>query len=51
MSIEIKQEQVEYHTKFLHVENENALLRKKLEESMNLQKVVSEKLALSAINA
>ena len=34
MSIEIKQERVEYHTKFLHVENENTLLRKKLEESM-----------------
>ena len=32
VSIEIKQEQVEYHTKFLHVENENTLLRKKLEE-------------------
>ena len=49
MSIEIKQERVEYHTKFLHVENENTLLRKKLEESMNLQKVVTEKLASSVI--
>ena len=49
MSIEIKQELVEYHTKFLHVENENTLLRKKLEESMNLQKVVTEKLASSVI--
>ena len=49
MSIEIKQERVEYDTRFLHVENENTLLRKKLEESMNLQKVVTEKLASSVI--
>ena len=49
MSIEIKQERVEYDTKFLHVENENTLLRKKLEESMNLQKVLTEKLASSVI--
>ena len=49
MSFEIKQEQVEYHTRFLRVENENTLLRKKLEESMNLQKVVTEKLASSVI--
>ena len=46
MSIEIKQEPIEYDT---YVENENTLLRKKLEESINLQKVVSEKLALSAV--
>ena len=49
MSIEIKQERVEYDTKFLHIEKENTLLRKKLEESMNLQKVVTEKLASSVI--
>ena len=49
MSFEIKQEQVEYHTRFLRVENENTLLRKKLEESMNLQKVLTEKLASSVI--
>ena len=49
MSIEIKQERVEYRTKLLHVENENTLLRKKLEESMSLQKVLTEKLASSAI--
>ena len=41
MSIEIKQD--------TYVENENTSLRKKLEESRNLQKVLTEKLASSVI--